>query len=238
VNVWARVHKIDRVRPQPNGSAIVLVEDERNAAAMARTPGLSTLVAVARILNARRLLDARYGGKGEIRYATNASPPTPLTDAITRAGASIADRTGENVTYVGMPAAVGPTIDLAFSDLAHYMRTSVGAQTAADALRLLEGRRRKAAALDRETNPAGYWTAVFELAALAGELSRPRGGRWIDTKDTPVPFAIKFAEGGLANPVKLAIQIVEGVDPLESLVTESEMPSSTPSTPTPTEPSE
>jgi hypothetical protein len=224
--VWARVHKIDRVRPQPNGGAIVLVEDERNAAAMARTPGLSTLVAIARILNARRLLDARYGGKGEIRYATSASPPTALTDAITRAGASIADRTGENVTYVGMPGAVAATVDLAFSELAHYMRSTVGAQTAADALRVLEGRRRKATPLDRDENPAGYWTAVFELAALAGEVARPRGGRWVDTKDTPVPFAIKFAEGGLAMPVKLAMQIVEGGEPLESLVTETEMPPS------------
>jgi hypothetical protein len=51
---------------------------------------------------------------------------------------------------------------------------------------------------------------VFELAALAGELSRPRGGRWIETKDMPVPFAIKLADGALAMPTKLAQRIVEG----------------------------
>ena len=53
--MWARVHKIDRIRPQPGGGAIVLVEDERSAAAMARVPSLSVVIAVARVLNARRV---------------------------------------------------------------------------------------------------------------------------------------------------------------------------------------
>ena len=56
-SVWARVHKIDRIRPQPGGGGIVLVEDERNVPAMARVPGLSTVNAVARVLNARRALE-------------------------------------------------------------------------------------------------------------------------------------------------------------------------------------
>jgi hypothetical protein len=57
--VWARVHKIDRIKPQPDGTAHVLIEDERNAAAMARVPGLSTVIAIARVLNAKRVLDTR-----------------------------------------------------------------------------------------------------------------------------------------------------------------------------------
>jgi hypothetical protein len=51
---------------------------------------------------------------------------------------------------------------------------------------------------------------VFELA---GE----RGGRWIETRDTPVPFAIKLASGDLAVPSKLAQRIVEGETVEESL---------------------
>ena len=62
--MWARVHKVDRIRPQPNGSAIVLVEDERNQATMARVPGLSVVIAVARILNARKVLDELRSGIG------------------------------------------------------------------------------------------------------------------------------------------------------------------------------
>jgi hypothetical protein len=86
----------------------------------------------------------------------------------------------------------------------------------ATALRTVEANRRKAP-LDRERNPAFYWPAVFELAALAGELSRSRGGRWIETQDMPVPFAIKLATGELANPTKLAQQVVNGETTDETL---------------------
>ena len=39
--MWARVHKVDRIRPQPDGRTIILVEDERNAAGMSLHPALS-----------------------------------------------------------------------------------------------------------------------------------------------------------------------------------------------------
>ena len=217
--VWARVHKIDRIRPQPDGGAIVLVEDERSAAAMGRVPPLSTLIAVARVLNAKRLLTAKYGGKGEVRYATSARLPAFLADAIARAGASVSDRGGEVVTTPAMPAGVASIVDTAFAALAYYTRSSVSATDIVAAMKTVEARRRTSP-LERDANPVAYWTAVFELAALAGELSRPRGGRWIETTDVPVPFAIKFTEGGLAMPTKLAQQIVEGRDPIESMATE------------------
>lgn len=220
--MWARVHKIDRVRPQPDGSAIVLIEDERNAAAMSRVPGLSVLVAIARILNARRLLDARYGGKGEIRYACRVTPPGPLLDAINRAGAATSDATGETVVVPAMPAGISSIVDQAFAELAHGVRTGVGAHDMVTALRKTEANRRKSA-LDRDANPAAYWTAVFELAALAGELSRQRGGRWVETTELPVPFAIKFPSGELAMPAKLAQRIVEGSE--ESALPEPPPPS-------------
>ena len=57
--MWARLHKIDKVRPQPNGGAIVIIEDERTAGNMQRVPSLSTLVAIARVLSGFRVLDAR-----------------------------------------------------------------------------------------------------------------------------------------------------------------------------------
>ncbi|MBS1123383.1 MAG: hypothetical protein H6Q90_5611 [Deltaproteobacteria bacterium] len=136
--MWARVHKIDRIRPQPGGGAIVVVEDDRNAVAMERVPGLSTLCAVARVLNARRLLEARFGGKGEVRYATITSPPTFLVDAITRAGASLCDSTGERVVVTPAPAAISPIIDSAFAQLAHHVRTNAGAPDMVTAIRMLE----------------------------------------------------------------------------------------------------
>jgi hypothetical protein len=214
--VWARVHKIDRIRPQPGGGAIVLVEDERSAAVMSRMPSLSALIAIARVLNARRVLEARYGGKGEVRYATNASLPSFLFDAVVRAGAGTSDRTGDRLIAPAQPASVAAIVDVAFSELAHYTRTNIGVSDMVTALRTVEANRRKAP-LDRERNPGFYWPAVFELASLAGELSRPRGGRWIEIQDTPVPFAIKLATGELAIPTKLAQRIVEGEAVDESL---------------------
>jgi hypothetical protein len=216
--MWAHVHKVDRVRPRPDGSAIVLIEDERTAAQLAQQPWISLLIAIARILNAQRFLDAKYGGKGEVRYATNASLPTELFDTIRRAGASISDRGGEDLRAPAGPASVASMIDLAFGGLAHELRTTLGAQDMMTALRKLEDRRRKAP-IERDNHPAAYWTAVLELAALAGELSRPRQGRWIDTREMPLPFAIKFPDGGVATPTKLAQQIVEGGEPLESMAT-------------------
>jgi hypothetical protein len=218
--MWARVDKIDRIRPQPGGSAIVLVEDERNAAAMARVPSLSILIAIARILDARRVLDLRYHGNGEVRYAAASSPPPFLADAIARAGAHITDRAGDRIKAPAAPASVSSSIDLAFAELAHHVRTSIGQVTLSAALRTTEERRRRAP-VDLDANPAIYWTAVFELTALAGELSRPRGGRWIDVPETPVPFAIRLASGDLAKPSKLAQRIVSGQEAVESLATDA-----------------
>jgi len=217
--VWARVHKIDRIRPLPGGGAIVLVEDDRKAAAMVRVPSLSVLIAIARILNARRVLASRYGGKGEVRYAAAAMPPSPLLEAIIRAGADVADGTGERVLIPTAPAGLSAVIDHTFAELAHHVRTSSQSSDLPAALRAAEAARRKAP-LDREANPAGYWTAVFELAALAGELSRPKGGRWIETTELLMPFAIRFPGGELAAPARLAQRIASGDDPLESMATE------------------
>jgi hypothetical protein len=168
------------------------------------------------VLNALRVLETRYGGKGEVRYAANASLPSFLYDAVVRAGAGTSDRVGDKLIAPAQPASVAAIIDVAFSDLAHYTRTNVGVTDMTTALRTVESNRRKAP-LDRERHAAFYWPAVFELAALAGELSRSHGGRWIETKDTPVPFAIKLATGDLAMPTKLAQRIIDGESAEESL---------------------
>lgn len=213
--MWARVHKIDRIRPQPGGGAIVLIEDERSAGQMARVPSVSTLIAIARVLNARRVVETKYGGKGEVRYAANAALPSFLYDAVTRAGAGTSDRSGETLISPAAPASVDATIDVAFSELAHWARSNANATELGVALRSVEANRRKAP-LDREAQPALFWPAVLELAALAGELARARGGRWIEIKEMPVPFALKLA-GEVAMPTKLAQRIVAGEAVDESL---------------------
>lgn len=207
--MWARLHKVDRVKPQQNGSAIILIEDERNIGAMSVVPSVSVLMGVAKVLNAKRALELKFDGKGEVRYCAGPSLPDFLLDAVTRAGASSCDRDGEVIKVPAQPGSVSATIDQSFAALAYHLRSAVGAADLPGALRTLEARRGKSA-IDRETHPAQYWTAVLELSALAGEVSRARNGRWIDTKDMPLPYAIKFPEGQLAKPAVLAIQVVEG----------------------------
>jgi hypothetical protein len=218
--VWARVHKIDRIKPQADGSAVVVLEDERNANAMARIPGLSIVIAVSRVLNARRLIDSKFQGKGEVRYASAANLPSAMMEAITRAGGVVTDSSAERIKMPASPASVSAVVDHAMAELAHYLRTNINAATIKEALDKTEANRRKAP-LDRETNPAAYWTAVFELAALGGELSRSAGGMWIETKEVPVPFVIKVASGKIAHPATAAIRIVEGKSHPEESMTDT-----------------
>ena len=207
--MWARVHKIDRLRPLANGGAVIVIEDERSATVMQRVPSLSKLVAIARVLSARRMLDAKYGGAGEVRYAAGPNMPSFLSDVITAAGASVAERDTDRVIVPAQPAGVAALIDVAFSELAHHSRGSVGLVDLPAALKRVEADRR-AKPIDREQQPERYWTAVLELAALAGELARKRGGRWIETHDVPLPFALKFPDGALAKPTATAEKIVAG----------------------------
>ena len=206
--MWARVHKLDRVRPRPDGGAVVIVEDERNVGQMQRTPPLTTLIAVARVLAGKRALVSKFGGKGEVRYAAT-TLPNFLADAVTCAGANVVTRGDETLVRPAAPAGVAALIDITFAELANHTRGALGITDINTALAKLEERRR-ATPLDRDDKPELYWPAVFELAALAGEQARARGGRWVETTDLPVPFALKFPEGGVSRPTEVAQAIVEG----------------------------
>lgn len=203
--MWARVHKLDRVRP----GGVLVLEDERSTAQIQRVPSLSILVAIARVLAARRAIELKLDGKGEVRYAVGATLPANVSEAITRAGAAIANTTGDKILVPAQPSGVAALIDIAFSELAHHVRGNLGVADLAAALAQTEDRRR-ASPLDREREPERYWPAVLELAALAGELSRSRGARWIETRDLPVPFAMKFPDGAISHPTVVAQTIVEG----------------------------
>jgi hypothetical protein len=207
--VWARLHKLDRVKPLPAGGAIVTLDDDRPTTLMQRNPSLSTLVAIARILSAHRALEAKFDSKGEVRYLVHATVPSFLSEAIARAGGALYD--GDRMLSPAAPAGVAAIIDVAFAELAHHTRGTVGIVDLAAALAHVE-KNRRAKPLDKDAQPDRYWPAVLELAALAGELARKRGGRWIETRDLPVPFALKFPDGKLAHPTQVAQKIVEGAE--------------------------
>lgn len=210
--MWARVHKIDRIKPAAGGGATVYIEDERSPTAMGRVPAVSTLIAVARVVNARQVLDAKYGGRGEIRYLAYAGMPSFLMEAIARAGAHVVDRDRDRVEMAAQPAAVDALVDVTMSDLAHQTKANLNAPDLGSALKQLEAQRKKAP-LDRETQAQLYWPAVFELGALAGEASRRQVARWIQVREMPVPFVLKVGDqGAIARPLTVAQKLVEGRD--------------------------
>jgi len=221
--VWARVHKLDKVKAQPGGGAIILIEDERSTPNMNRNPALSTLIAIARVIAGRRALEAKFDGKGEVRYAAAATLPSFLSEAVARAGASIVASDGERMIVPAALSGVAALIDVAFADLAHYVRTALGVTEFSVALERSEAKRR-ASPLDKDKQPEQYWPAVLELAALAGERTRRHGGRWIDTRDLPLPFALKLADGAIAHPTVVAQKIVEGGAVEETLAADKSGP--------------
>jgi len=212
------VHKLDRVRPQAGGGAIILVEDERTTNQMQRVPSLSTLIATARVLAARRALDAKFDGKGEVRYAAGSTLPHFLSEAVTRAGAAISDRAGDRILVPAHAAGIDAVVDVAFSELAHHARGSIGVTDFGTALERTE-KQRRAAPLDKDDKAEAYWTAVFELAAVAGGRARGGGGRGVGPRGLPVPFPLKRPDGAVAKPIDVAMKIVEGADDSQTLAT-------------------
>ena len=112
--MWARLHKLDRVKPLAAGGAIVTIDDDRPTTLMQRNPSLSTLVAVARILSAHRALEAKFDGKGEVRYQVHATVPSFLSEAIARAGGALSD--GDRMLSPAAAAGVAAIIDVAFAE--------------------------------------------------------------------------------------------------------------------------
>ncbi len=208
--MWARVHKIDRIRPLPGGGASILVEDERTVAQVHWALAMSTLIAIARVLDARQVLDAKYAGKGEVRYVAPAGVASSFMEAVARAGAHVVERERERVAMAAQPGSLDALVDTLFSELAQHTKVHLGAADLAAALQQLEAARAKTP-LDREAAPQLYWPAVFELAAVAGALSRRRKARWVEVREMPVPFALRFPDSpALARPFAVAQKIVEG----------------------------
>jgi hypothetical protein len=80
--------------------------------------------------------------------------------------------------------------------------TLAGLQTVEDAL--------AATAVSADEDETAYWSAVFKLGALAGELIRAsNGGRWVQVQTGSLPFALSTRyRGGEAtmNPLGKAIK--------------------------------
>lgn len=204
---WIDLDKLAVAKPRADGTATLVVRDDRSRDRMLETKHLSIVVAISRVARARHALAERYASRGAIVYVTSSTPPAFVVDAVTAAGGVVFDGAREHVAR--SPLATTMQLDAAFCDLASVVRRRLDARTFGDALDTLERDLRRER--PERTDVAAWWTAIIELAALAGELVREtRAGRWVEAPAQRLPLALDLGKGELLFPGKLAQTIVEG----------------------------
>ena len=204
-SAWADLDKLAVARPRDDGRATLVVRDDRTLDVIVETRALSTVVAICRVLRARHVIAQKHDGRGVVIYAVATAPPPFLVAAVTAAGGALFDGAREHVASAPPPTTV--QLDAAFCDLATVVRRRVGVRSFSDALDVLESELRRRT----PSEPGAQWRAVFELAALAGELLRAdRPGRWIEAPADRVPVALDRGKREIVFPGKLARAIVDG----------------------------
>ncbi len=205
---WADLDKLAAAKPRPDGSPTLVVRDDRTLDQIVEARPLSIIVAISRVLRARRVLADKHGGRGTVVYLTARTPPEPLIDAVTAAGGVVFDGTREHVAR--SPLATSFQLDAAFSDLGSAVRRRLGARSFLAALETFEWELRRKQP-DRADN--AWWIAIIELAAVTGECIREkRAAKWIESPAHRLPLGLDLGKGNVLLPGQLAQTIVEGGD--------------------------
>lgn len=207
MTAWADLDKLAVAKPRTDGRATFVARDDRSAEEIAETRHLSTLVAICRVVRGRFAIKERHAGSGVVIYATRGVAPSFLVDAVSAAGGIVFDGAREHTSRA--PLATTVQLDAAFCDLASVVRRRVKERTLAGALDVLEHEVRRRALTPAD--PVGWWTAIIELTALAGEVVREvRPGRWVEMPNERLPVALELGKGEQLMPAKLAQAIAEG----------------------------
>jgi hypothetical protein len=205
--VYCSIDKIDLVA-QVDGKSIAVQTDHRARRDIEAEPELSTLFAMARVLNARQQLADDGQCDAAVHYKVASVPPPLLREALRAAGGVLE---GKRIEKLGRAsdAAVGALADRAFSALARRAAARVGSRDLAIALRMLEDQ--TVAAPPARDDEVAYWTRVLELAALAGELLRAKyPGQWVQTDRALVPFGFQLSTGSAVMfPTNRAQRVIE-----------------------------
>jgi hypothetical protein len=195
--------------------------DYRGADEIGVRPALSTVFALVRMATARR-----YDPRVSVEQTCVVDPPGFLLDAVIAAGGGL--RVGDRV-LVAPPSPPPPPkmmdgfADRAFASLA---AEAAGAEVAITSHMLVTLEARVLAAITAEmrgTEPLRYWTAVVELAALAGELLRQlaQSSSWRFLAEHHPPFAFTIEVPGVQRirvyPLAKAQELIKN-GPTDSLV--------------------
>jgi hypothetical protein len=203
---WADLDKI-AVKPRPDGGATLVIRDDRPLDKIFETKHLSIIIAIARVTRARHALAEKYGGRGAVVYVVSRRPPDFLLDAITAAGGIAFHGTREHSAASPLPTTL--QLDATFSDLGSQVRRRLGAKSFLAALESLEWELRRK--LPDRADPAAWWTATVELAALTGECMREkRAARWTEAPSERFPLGLDLGKSNVLLPGQLAQTILEG----------------------------
>ena len=212
---WADLDKVS-VKQRADGSALLALQDGRTFAQISEARLVSILVAMCRVARAREALEQKLGGRGVITVVTTGAPPDFFIEAVTSAGGVVFDGKREHVFPTPMSATV--LLDSTLCDLATAVRRRVNVRTFRDALEVREHELQRKPA-DKSHSPT-WWTTVFELIALSGELFRAEEpGKWELVGSSRPPLGLKQPKKQMVFPGELAQAIAGGgVASLRTLV--------------------
>jgi hypothetical protein len=211
--VFSSLDRADIVlKPGPDGRQQYVQTDHRTAEEIEQEPDLSTLFAIIRILNPKRMAE---DGSPEplVIYSAQEPPPDFLRRAIRAAGGQLVVGDAQQpVSDQGEPPALGEVIESAFANLARAVATEYGTSQSPEGLAVVE-RALAELAGHPEEDEVVYWSAVVKLGSFGGEVVRAsNGGRWVVVDSGTLPFALttRFRGGeATVNPLGKAVKRFE-----------------------------
>jgi hypothetical protein len=208
--VFSSLDRFDIVlKPGPDGRQQVLQTDDRTAAEVEREPELSTLFAVIRVLQAKRMA-TRGSPEPVVFYVAQERPPAFLRRAIRAAGGLLAFGDALQLEAIeGMSDTLDTVLEPAFADLARAVAAEHRVGLTADGLKVVENALAELSG-DPEADEVAYWSAVVKLGSFGGEVIRAsNGGRWQTTNSVSLPLALSTrfrGEEATVNPLGKAIK--------------------------------
>jgi hypothetical protein len=208
--VFSSLDRVDIVlEPEADGRQRFVQTDHRAAGEIEREPALSTLFALVRILNPKRMAE-EGSPEPAVLYIAQDRPPGFLGRAVRAAGGQlIIDAGPEPEPDEGETPPLDQVIESAFADLARAVAAEHGVEPTVDGLREVE-RALAEKAPDPDGDEIAYWSAVVKLGGFGGELIRAsNGGRWLVAESGTLPFALSTSfrgEQATVNPLGKAIR--------------------------------
>lgn len=174
--MYCELDKGDIIIQRTDGTWIVVQTDHRNASEIEAEPNLSIAMAIMRVLVAYNYKEPEMT-LFKVHYTVNGPVPEFFHKAIASAG-GILSIENEEVAYPGQPPDMLQGLNGSLSNIGREVSQRFGKPLSIEGLREVEGIYLSTDP-DRDENVIGYWTAVVELGAFAGEVLRNlKGGGW------------------------------------------------------------